>query len=106
MARRAQLTRSGHTDIDFGHFLGHYKSKLGVARETTPFVFTDAQAQVLGGIGSPLFKKFKVDRAYAQTAMLCCTHIRLRPLVPAIADVILRNYAVRRTLLFERIASC
>ena len=49
-----------HADIDFSHFLGHYKSKLGVARETAPFVFTDAQAQVLGGISSPLFKEFKV----------------------------------------------
>jgi hypothetical protein len=52
-------------DIDFGHFLGHYKSKLGVARETTPFVFTDAQAQVLGGMSSPMFKTFKVFRTHA-----------------------------------------
>ena len=26
--------------IDFGHFLGNFKSKFGVKRETAPFVFT------------------------------------------------------------------
>lgn len=27
--------------IDFGHFLGHYKKKLGIARERVPFILTD-----------------------------------------------------------------
>lgn len=26
--------------IDFGHFLGNFKSKFGVKRERTPFVFS------------------------------------------------------------------
>jgi len=26
--------------IDFGHILGHFKSKLGVKRERVPFVLT------------------------------------------------------------------
>jgi hypothetical protein len=35
--------------IDFGHFLGNYKSKFGVKREKAPFIFTPAFAHVLGG---------------------------------------------------------
>ena len=27
--------------IDFGHFLGNFKSKFGVKRERVPFVLTD-----------------------------------------------------------------
>ena len=27
--------------IDFGHFLGNFKSKFGVKRERTPFVFSE-----------------------------------------------------------------
>ena len=42
------LTAPPHrVDIDFGHFLGNFKSKYGLARETAPFVFTPAQARVL-----------------------------------------------------------
>ncbi|KAL0485481.1 phosphatidylinositol 3-kinase, partial [Acrasis kona] len=44
------LTQTGNLfHIDFGHFLGHYKTKLGVKRETTPFVFTTMYAHVMGG---------------------------------------------------------
>lgn len=49
--------------IDFGHFLGNFKKKLGVRRERAPFVFTPAMAFVLGGSNSPLFKEFE---------QLCC----------------------------------
>ena len=28
--------------IDFGHFLGNFKSKLGIKRETAPFIFTQS----------------------------------------------------------------
>ena len=45
--------------IDFGHFLGNFKSKHGIARETAPFVFTPAQAAVLGGVGSDKFAEFQ-----------------------------------------------
>jgi len=37
--------------IDFGHFLGNFKSKLGVKRERAPFVFTPQFAHVLGSEG-------------------------------------------------------
>ena len=37
--------------IDFGHFLGNFKSKMGMRRERAPFVFTPAMAAVLGRTG-------------------------------------------------------
>jgi len=49
--------------IDFGHFLGNFKKKWGVKRETAPFVFTPDFAFVMGGKDSEGFHKF-VD--------LCC----------------------------------
>eukprot|EP00948_MAST-09A_sp_MAST-9A-sp1_P000828 g828.t1 len=33
--------------IDFGHFLGNFKSKLGIKRERTPFVFTKQMREVM-----------------------------------------------------------
>ena len=45
--------------IDFGHFLGNFKSKYGIKRETAPFVFTPSMAVVLGGIDSELFAEFE-----------------------------------------------
>ena len=45
-------------DIDFGHFLGNFKSKYGFKRERAPFVFTPQYAHVLGGVGSPVFGGF------------------------------------------------
>jgi phosphatidylinositol-4,5-bisphosphate 3-kinase len=44
--------------IDFGHFLGNFKWKYGIKRERAPFVFTPAFAAVLGGEGSPTYKRF------------------------------------------------
>jgi len=44
--------------IDFGHFLGNIKYKLGVKRERTPFKFTPQFACVIGGKGSPGYQKF------------------------------------------------
>jgi phosphatidylinositol-4,5-bisphosphate 3-kinase len=36
------LTEMGHLfHIDFGHFLGNFKTKLGIQRERAPFVFTE-----------------------------------------------------------------
>lgn len=53
------LKRNGELfHIDFGHFLGNWKYKLGIKRERAPFVFTPAFAAVLGGEGSSLFKRF------------------------------------------------
>lgn len=44
--------------IDFGHFLGNYKTKYGYRRETAPFVFTPQFLQALGGKKGPAFLKF------------------------------------------------
>ncbi len=55
------MTRDGRLfHIDFGHFLGNFKSKLGVKRERAPFVFTPHFSDVLGGPGAPRFVKFEV----------------------------------------------
>jgi phosphatidylinositol kinase/protein kinase (PI-3 family) len=45
--------------IDFGHFLGHFKYKMGIKRERAPFVFTRQFQTVLGDDNSPLYKQFK-----------------------------------------------
>ena len=44
--------------IDFGHFLGHFKTKFGYEREKAPFVFTKQYATVLGGKGAPMYNLF------------------------------------------------
>ncbi|EFC49912.1 predicted protein [Naegleria gruberi] len=44
--------------IDFGHFLGNYKSFLLYKRETAPFVFTTMYAYVMGGEGSTKYIEF------------------------------------------------
>ena len=38
--------------IDFGHFLGHFKSKFGVNRERVPFVLTSDYVYVINRGGS------------------------------------------------------
>jgi hypothetical protein len=54
------LTKNGDLfHIDFGHFLGHYKKKLGIQRETTPFVFTTMYARVMGGVDTEEFNRWK-----------------------------------------------
>ena len=52
--------------IDFGHFLGHFKYKMGIKRERAPFVFTRQFQSVLGDDNSELFKEFKkkLQRGY------------------------------------------
>jgi phosphatidylinositol-4,5-bisphosphate 3-kinase len=53
------ITERGHLfHIDFGHFLGNFKSKYGVNRERSAFCFTPEMAAVMGGPGSKLFKHF------------------------------------------------
>jgi len=53
------LSEDGHLfHIDFGHFLGNFKSKFGVKRERAPFVFTPDFAYVLGNKGSDDYEKF------------------------------------------------
>lgn len=51
------LTKDGNLfHIDFGHFLGNFKSKFGVSRgilisilERAPFVFTEEMLYIMGG---------------------------------------------------------
>ena len=53
------VKKSGHYfHIDFGHFLGNFKSKFGFKRERAPFVFTPDFAYALGDKGSEKFDKF------------------------------------------------
>lgn len=45
--------------IDFGHFLGNFKTKMGIRRERTPFVFTQQMAFVIcsgSNFNNPIFK--------------------------------------------------
>ena len=45
--------------IDFGHFLGNFKSKMGFKRERAPFKFTPAMAMVLGGTSAKPYTAFQ-----------------------------------------------
>ena len=45
--------------IDFGHFLGHVKYKMGIKREWAPFVFTAQFQNVLGGEDGDNYRLFK-----------------------------------------------
>ena len=61
------LARTGHLfHIDFGHFLGNFKSKFGIRRERAPFVFTPDFAYVLGEKGADDYARFSdlCGRAY------------------------------------------
>ena len=88
------LCRDGRLlHIDFGHVLGHFKSKLGIRRERTPFVFTPALAAVMGGEGAPAYQRFEalavrafnVLRRHADTLLLLTRLMRASGL-PQLAD--------------------
>ena len=54
------VQRDGHfLHIDFGHFLGNFKKKLGYQREDAPYHFSPACAEALGGVGSDTYKRFE-----------------------------------------------
>lgn len=55
--------------IDFGHVLGNFKSKLGIKRERTPFVWTPPMAAVLGGEGAPAYARFEALACDAYNAL-------------------------------------
>ena len=53
------LQEDGHLfHIDFGHFLGNFKSKFGFKRERARFVFTPDFAYVMDGVKSEKFDAF------------------------------------------------
>jgi phosphatidylinositol-4,5-bisphosphate 3-kinase len=59
-ADNIMVTKGGHLfHIDFGHFLGNFKSKFGVKRERAPFVFTPEMAYVMGSPTSETFNSFE-----------------------------------------------
>ena len=81
------LKRTGELfHIDFGHFLGNFKSKMGFKREKAPFVFTPAFAEILDGPRSETFKAFE---------NLCCKCL-----------LILRKNAGLLVTLFSLMLSC
>ncbi|EPY41053.1 phosphatidylinositol-4,5-bisphosphate 3-kinase [Angomonas deanei] len=51
--------------IDFGHFLGNFKTKFGFKRETAPFIFTPMYLQVLGGPNTPIYHHFVETACFA-----------------------------------------
>ena len=69
------LSRAGNLfHIDFGHFLGNFKSKYGVKRERAPFVFTPDFAYVLGDKGSETFERFVNVSCKAYNILRRCSH--------------------------------
>ena len=50
--------------IDFGHVLGNFKTKMGVQRERSAFVFTHQMLEVMGGTLS--------DERFLKFEKLCC----------------------------------
>jgi len=77
------LTTSGKLfHIDFGHFLGNFKSKFGVKRERTPFVMTPAFAAVIKARGTGAWERFialacSLFIVLRREASLLCTLFRL-----------------------------
>jgi len=62
------VSKDGHLfHIDFGHFLGNKKKKMGVNRERDPFVFTQEMAFIVGG-GQ---QKFTETASYKKFKELC-----------------------------------
>ena len=55
------LTQDGRFfHIDFGHFLGNFKKKFGIKRESAPFVLTPHMETVLGGkAAGARYRKFE-----------------------------------------------
>jgi phosphatidylinositol-4,5-bisphosphate 3-kinase len=65
-ADNIMVAQSGHLfHIDFGHFLGNFKSKFGINRERSPFVFTPEMAYVMRSTEER-------ESTYAIFEKMCC----------------------------------
>jgi len=63
------ICKDGHMfHIDFAHWLGNMLKWKGIKRETSPFVFTEQFAHIMGGTNSENFKLFT---SLAVNAYLC-----------------------------------
>jgi len=58
--------------IDFGHFLGNFKTKLGMKRERAPFVFTPQMLWVMG-------KSLEEGRPKVRAGLFCVVRAALKP---------------------------
>jgi len=63
--------------IDFGHFLGNFKTFLSFKRETAPFVLTPDMAYVMGGSNSEGFARFSQFCCKAYNVVRANSHIFL-----------------------------
>ena len=62
-ADNIMVTKGGKLfHIDFGHFLGNFKSKYGVRRERSPFVFTPEMKRVLVHTPEQILEQIKLFR--------------------------------------------
>lgn len=59
--------------IDFGHFLGNFKTKFGIKRETAPFVFTPMYLYTMGGATSPIFTHYVETACKAYNIIRRCS---------------------------------
>ncbi|TYZ66662.1 hypothetical protein PybrP1_007480 [[Pythium] brassicae (nom. inval.)] len=79
------LARSGKFfHVDFGHFLGNFKSKLGVRRERAPFVFTPAMLDAIGGAQSANYAAFQALACDAFRVLRAHSNLLLTLLVLAL----------------------
>ena len=78
-ADNIMVTNAGHLfHIDFGHFLGNFKSKFGYKRERAPFVFTPEMAYVMGnkdatfGFPDVMMGKKEKRIGFPEFESMCC----------------------------------